>query len=215
MVPAFCPHGGWLVATEPVPDDPADHWVSALRDVIGCNRIVCSACGARVRSARNLMPARGLGRRLVELGDTADCATSPLLVHTHATRFYACRCRSVEKAITRDLLEDPEPNPATDQGLPWACAGHPPPQLRGLPQAEEVSLAVATALGSSEPGDVGTALWFFRDWPHAAGSLEIDALAARVGADAEFPVPFFGRPRATSPADALAARSAGMSESRG
>lgn len=126
---AYCPEGGWLVSRSPVPDDPADHWTWGVGDPIGCNNLVCLNCGSAVRSAPNIKPAvRSLRGKLKELADSQDWSALPFLKATWACRLYACTC-CWRQEVSRQLVQDEDPDVRADTRVPWACAGHPPPTL--------------------------------------------------------------------------------------
>jgi hypothetical protein len=92
--------------------------------LIGCNRIACSACGARVRSFAGVRIARsprGAAERRA-LYTTADPAASPFLTPERGGalfRVYACECEATETSssasLDRELLDIDT----------WRCGGHP------------------------------------------------------------------------------------------
>ena len=79
-------------------------------------------------------------------------------------------------------------------------------RLRGLPECVALSRAIAAGLESDRPEDVGSALLFFRWWPHAVGSEKVLPLANRVGGSTVFPAPLRDISTPESPAVTLGAR---------
>ncbi|MCO4772717.1 MAG: hypothetical protein KDA24_21980, partial [Deltaproteobacteria bacterium] len=79
-------------------------------------------------------------------------------------------------------------------------------RMRGLPESVALSRAIATGLESERPEDVGSALLFFRWWPHAVGSEKVLPLADRVGGATVFPAPLRDISTPESPAITLGAQ---------
>lgn len=191
--PTYCPEGGWIVSTHPVPEDAADHWVSAVRDIIGCNRLNCLACGRKVRSAPNLRPRDGdLAEHLGEMAASDDWSALPYLERSHGCRLYACACFHRHE-VSRHLAEERDPDRRPDITFPWACGGHPPPALPldvdgwTIDGTTDVAALAQRALTEGAPD---TASMGFREYPagwlgriyyRLRGLPEADTLALAVG----------------------------------
>jgi hypothetical protein len=105
----FCAFGGHVVeGNSPLPADPVDHDVERL-PIHGCNRLRCSQCKARVRSAAKLEFRDSLARvDLNQLYEVADPAASPLLEPRFGVRLYLCRCTRWSESIGGRAVGGPD-----------------------------------------------------------------------------------------------------------
>ena len=90
--------------------------------------------------------------------------------------------------------------------LPASWLGRLYFRLRGLPEAAALSRAISAGLESDRPEDVGSALLFFRWWPHAAGSEKVVDLAERASGTTVYPCPLRDTSTPESPAITLGAQ---------
>ena len=157
-----------MVSTHTVPSDGADHWVSGLCDIIGCNRLACQRCGRPVRSAPDLRPAAGsLKKKLTEMAASQDWTELEFLERSSSGRLYACDCHWFH-AVSRHLTQDQDPDRRQDINFPWACAGHPPPTIPltvdDLPIEHDTDIARLASRALSEGAPAGASLGF-REYP--------------------------------------------------
>ena len=133
-----CEQGGYLVGAEGfLPEDPSDFKHENL-PILGCSNLGCGRCGARVRNIVHRGVRSGLTNAAERLAlyDTAELASSPLLVPRAGHRGYLCRCGS-HSELQADSLQDPD----RDVALPvsWSCQGHPLLELPHDLDGERVS----------------------------------------------------------------------------
>lgn len=120
----YCVGGGYIVGPSyELPDDPSGY-CSDDRDVIGCNALVCSGCGARVRHLLGVAPEPPPNTNWSTVYDTADWSTLGWLKPTTMARWYVCRCTQ-----TMELHSKPSNQLEETKGITWRCAGHPPSPL--------------------------------------------------------------------------------------
>ncbi len=153
-----CPDGGWLVNLGWwLPVDPHHAaWSSQLK--IGCNRLMCRACGAEVRSGAFEPATEGARPTASDLYDAQDWSARDDLRPATKARLYVCRCRVelVYAARPCDPLHAPMPF-AQEVPLPWTCQGHEavvlPATLDGvsLPAALDALAGVVRAQLTARP----------------------------------------------------------------
>ena len=90
-------------------------------------------------------------------------------------------------------------------GMPvaWLCRLYT--RLAGLPQADQVALAISRGLTGAD-GEIGEALAFYERFPRAAGFEAVLRLAEEGSPDRSYPFLVFGSPYDRSPVDALGSR---------
>ncbi len=127
--------GGYCVsADEWLPDDVFDYdWVQ-LSPIVGCNRLLCSSCGADVRSALGVaIPDEVDPKDAYELMGAHDLSRfSP----SPSCRAYACRCL---KANVTSFFQARSENDM-DPGTPWHCGGHPLASLPMILESVEIDV---------------------------------------------------------------------------
>lgn len=116
-------------------NDPCEYFDERVRALVGCSRLRCASCGAWVRGGPpGLTIKDGASIDAAKLYAAPSWAElpafeqrAPALKIENRVRFYACMCSRWEATqIDRLANEHDSPN---DPDLPWACAGHPPPEL--------------------------------------------------------------------------------------
>ena len=133
--------------------DPSEYYDNAVRALVGCSRLRCASCGAWVRGGPPwLTVKKGVGldpAQLYAAPKWADLPSmerrTPALRNETALRLYACKCSRWE-ATRVDRIDNEHDSP-NDPDLPWACAGHPPPEL-------PVTLGDLTIAVTTKPADV-------------------------------------------------------------
>jgi len=223
---SYCPDGGWLVSEAPIPVDPADHWAHGVGDVFGCNHLVCAACGEPVQTAAAGHLARRYfcacttfkeTERRLALDSDRDvrdpqlpwaCGGHPLPKLPVVVEGRTLDHDTDWAALLRGVLDGQVPLESMVgwRELPASWLGRVYHRLRGLPESVSLAHAIADALESERPQDVGAALLFFRWWPHAPGSEAVLALADRVGSTTLFPCPLRDLSTPESPALTLSAQ---------
>ncbi|MCB9879208.1 MAG: hypothetical protein H6835_16555 [Planctomycetes bacterium] len=113
-----CAGGALLVGT--------DHALAVGRarrpgETVGCDQLVCQACGAEVIALPGVRLVREprSAAEFAALREATDPDAEPLLARAEATvrfRLYLCRCSADETAGA---------SPASAIEAGWACAGHP------------------------------------------------------------------------------------------
>ena len=108
-------------------------------------------------------------------------------------------------AVVRQVFdgEGPGGDHVSWNELPASWLGRLYFRLRGLPEAAALSRAISAGLESDRPEDVGSALLFFRWWPHAAGSEKVIDLAERAGGTSVYSCPLRDMSTPESPAITL------------
>jgi len=97
----FCDERGLLVdGNTRLPTDPCEYYRRGVYALCGCSRMRCSNCGEWIRS-----------RPPDENG----------------FRYFECRCSGWE-AKTNGQIDNDHDSPS-DPNVPWACGGHPAPEL--------------------------------------------------------------------------------------
>lgn len=121
----FCLSGGLLVGgNDRLPSDPCEY-----NERAGCNRLRCPRCNLWVRIGSPGVKLIGDGRPDVGVLFAAErWLDLPFIEQGHPQwRLYACKCQYWEATDPR-YLENDHDSPS-DPDLPWACAGHPAPDL--------------------------------------------------------------------------------------
>jgi hypothetical protein len=132
----FCSESGLLVDGDTrLPTDVSEYCDKGVTALVGCSRLRCARCEAWVRGG-----APGLGFKddvpidvaaIYAAEDWNDLPfvqrRTPALMADNRVRLYVCKCRCWE--ATRNDWIDNEHDSPNDPNLPWACAGHPLPQL--------------------------------------------------------------------------------------
>jgi hypothetical protein len=119
-----CHARGYLVgARTEIPDDEHEY-ARPGAPVVGCNRIACSACGARVRQWRGVRladtPYDADAHAALFATDEPDGARFFTRDHGgELFRVYACRCSATETSNALDLAR------GFIEFDWWACDGHP------------------------------------------------------------------------------------------
>jgi hypothetical protein len=112
--------GGYCVsAAEWLPDEPFDYdWVQ-LSPIVGCNQLMCSSCGAKLRSVVGVeLPPELTAKDVYELMGAHDLSR---FTASPSCRAYACHCfRTNVTTFFRVRSEND-----MDEGTPWRCDGHP------------------------------------------------------------------------------------------
>ena len=125
-----CDDSALLVGGEHrLPTDPCEYNYE-YRNGAGCNNLRCVACGVPVRSgAPGLRLAGGrTPKDLPAMYETKDWTALPFIKAEHpGWRLYACKCACWEEASEHLVVNDGD-SPG-DARLPWACDGHPAPEL--------------------------------------------------------------------------------------
>ncbi len=231
-----CAQSGLLVDGETrVLTDPSEYYHPAVGVAVGCGRLRCESCKAWVRSGP---PGLGLKANtrvdLRALHAAPDWSALAFVEEPYRLfgrmRLHACTCTHWAAESVQPIDNDRELD--SDPDVPWACAGHPAPELplslndlvidagtnwtqlvdqilrgscpraleraealgaepglwlawlyvylRGLPVADQLSLAIADRLEDSEPQVAGRVLYFFVHFPRARG---IEKVVANVEAD--------------------------------
>ncbi len=125
-----CSERGWLgPARTPIPRDPGTHYAVGMPKIVLCNHLLCSACGAEVRSINGVQVVGGPG-----VLDAAYEADDPRTVDgvkdgLEGYRLYLCRCAYFSCGTPIGLSTG---DSMPELGLPssWGCGGHP---AHGLP----------------------------------------------------------------------------------
>lgn len=144
----YCPRGGSIVGGPPyglVPADPSDVGLGTHDPVIGCNNLLCHACGYPVRSRLSLVsidPSRVNPKFLYQ-----KIEEEPVGFRVTAdpqTRTYVCQCNWKIENMATDLdvriQDDPLGIFFTSE---WRCAGHSFGNIpRDLKEAFDSSLDV-------------------------------------------------------------------------
>ena len=155
-----CDAGGWVVgAGHAVPDAPEVFLFDERVAMVGCNHLVCSACGAVVQQRAGVTLASPKFDRsgIVERGEWDQALASGYLVPEDGWRTYVCRCRGWSEDDRRALGRPAHWDEFLNESAPpWRCAGHPTPDL---------------------PFDIGDATW--RD-EASAGDVTRRFLSGRV-----------------------------------
>jgi hypothetical protein len=127
----YCWRSGWLVGPgASIPEEPEEFTHPGMLERIGCNRLVCKRCRARVREGVGFLACGGTRAQLEAAHAAPDWTTAPGLASGTAqaarSRLYLCRCDAepVEAPIDLEAIF------TTAEGEeyrtpPWACAGHP------------------------------------------------------------------------------------------
>jgi hypothetical protein len=119
----YCIGGGYVVGQSyELPDDPSAYH-SNNRDIIGCNNLVCAACGAKVRSLAGFTPAPPPTVRWRDVYEAQDWSALGWL-HPSSGRMYVCRCLHLT-----ELHAEPSNQLEETRGVRWECAGHAPSSL--------------------------------------------------------------------------------------
>src|SRR6266540_6427778 len=121
-----CPDGGLLVsATTRLASDPCEYCHPAVTSV-GCNRLRCSRCGEWVRNEAGFA-LKNVPRDIAALYASQDWPTLPFVCRRRSSRLYTCRCTTWEAEIDYEI--DNDHDATTAPNVPWACQGHPAPEL--------------------------------------------------------------------------------------
>jgi len=131
----YCESKGYLVDGDTrLPSDPSEYYRNAVGAMVGCNRLRCPLCDVSVRSGP---PGLGLKSGVevdpVALYSTQDWSSLPFVEKrrpsrsSRKARVYSCKCRYWE--AERAAAIDNEHDSWSDPDLPWACVGHPVPDL--------------------------------------------------------------------------------------
>lgn len=115
--------------------DPCEYYDGAIGALVGCARLRCERCGALVRGGPPGVTIRdGASIDAAKLYAAPDWSAlpaferrEPALRNERRVRFYACKCQRWEAARV-DAIDNDHDSPS-DPDLPWACAGHPVPEL--------------------------------------------------------------------------------------
>lgn len=111
-----------------LPDDPCEY-NHVFSYGPGCNQLRCQSCGARVRiGPLGASLKEGAKKDIAALYATDDWRSLPFITTEHsAWRLYACKCSVWEEGSEHLLVNDHQSPGAPN--LPWACGGHPAPEL--------------------------------------------------------------------------------------
>jgi hypothetical protein len=193
----FCLHGGRVVGgNQRLPEDPCEYQAASLATVIGCNRMACPRCQAKVRwSAPGWVGKEDLRPKLAELYGAQDWTDHPLLAREHDSyRLYACRC-TLWAGVSDYWTADPDRDTLHEPELPWRCQGHPLPSLpvtlgdTAIAVDSDWRRLVARILDGwspvdlgAQPGDAGPGLRLAWLYAYLVGLPEADAFSKAVGA---------------------------------
>jgi hypothetical protein len=150
----------------PIPDDAADFVWPTPSPLIGCNHLVCTRCGAKVRNVAGWRLRGDVGAadcaRLLALDDwnsTELPDMNALAERDSGERSYVCRCNGLAvanpRALHRGGIADDHPAP-----VGWGCGGHPP---RSLPQVIATLATPLTAESARDTTTVGA--WLSAEHP--------------------------------------------------
>lgn len=128
-----CDAGGWVVgAAYEVPTAPEVFQFDERVAMVGCNHLVCAACGAVVRSRAGVSLASAKFDRsgIVERGEWDEALANKLVTEEDGWRTYLCRCRGWSEDDRRALGRPGDWDEYLNEAAPpWRCAGHPVPAL--------------------------------------------------------------------------------------
>jgi hypothetical protein len=112
--------------------DPCEYFHRGVDVPVGCARLRCASCNAWVRGGPPGLGFKdGVQRDVRALHAAPDWSALPFIEEQYALhnrmRLYVCTCRwwvaeSVEPIDNNHEFE-------SDPNVPWACAGHPVPEL--------------------------------------------------------------------------------------
>ncbi len=124
-----CASGGLAVGTDDwLPATPFDRDFGALFPPVGCNRLTCTRCGARVASWPELAASSATDPAL--LYAALDPRSAPgVEPRPGIWRLYACRCRFLTTAAPMGFGSGTVPDQSladlVDPAPEWTCSGHP------------------------------------------------------------------------------------------
>jgi hypothetical protein len=136
-----CADNGYLVSASGwLPDTDFDHQFLRWGPRLGCARLACTRCGARVKSAAHLRPSWHAAA--ADTWDALDERRAPRAMSDGAGRLYTCRCQ-LAAVHAEQAVSNPD-GPAGDLSM-WRCAGH---ALLSLP-------TLVDGIAIDSPADLG------------------------------------------------------------
>lgn len=122
-----CPEGGLLIGMQDwLPASPHEYNWGTFDPRIGCNRLVCGACGHEVRHLAGVEITDHGTMDPAALYAAADWTSLPQVrpAPTLEGRLYACPCQ-YRMQFGSTELDPPLPAPEREFISAWRCAGHP------------------------------------------------------------------------------------------
>ena len=129
----YCLDGGLLIGTDDwLPTSPHEYNWGTFDPRIGCNHLVCGACGQEVRHLEDVVVTDGEAIAPARLYVVSDWLSLPYIEFKPELkgRLYACRCQWHMQFGSTEL-NPPIPEPEWEFRSQWRCAGHPQFTLPG------------------------------------------------------------------------------------